>query len=548
MPKIPTYDALQVRDQALPQVYQSEARADLIPALGNGRMLSKAGEAIGNLANSMDKMRETEDATAVFQAETLARDKYIQFQAEARKRQGINADGLVKDTEKFWEEQAQGANLTSDRQRELFIKRLTPLRQSSVESMGAFEFNQKESALFEGAISSMNGAIRLASENPIDAKLKEQAQANIRQNIGFMAFKKGWTTDQQKDEKLKFTNSLHAATLYKLVDLDAKKAQEYISSLTSDEMDVGTRAKFEGMIQDGLVLRTAQDESDKYEVKVATGKMTEQDVLQDISARFEGKAEEAVKMEYKRRVADQDAMREKSQKAAADEAWQIFERTGSMSSIPPSLRNKMDGRDIRAIKHEAQAMADRAARAADGAKERKYPDTNWDTYIQLREKGLAGDLSPDDVRRNLDKLGKAEREGLLDIAGKAKDPAKLKEVQTIDSQIKASTATLNLKGSEAAIFEGKVRQRIDAEFQGKPTNSQQRQAIIDDMLMQGEVLSGSIFKNDPNYRKYEVYGTPEANKFMPKDKEIIDRFTKRHGKPPTDAELNAVKQNLTKGN
>lgn len=509
MPKIPTYDALQVRDQALPQVYQSDARADLIPALGNSRMLSKAGEAIGSLATAMDKQKDQEDATAVFQAETVARNNYLKFQAESRKRQGINANGLVGDTEKFWEEQAQGASLTSDRQRELFIKRLTPLRQSSVESMGAFEFNEKRAANLEGAKASMASAIDLAAANPLDAKIRQQALDNIRQNNSWIATTNGDTPEVQAQSMLTYTNTLHASVVQKLVDSDVKAAQAYMAEY-GDQMTTKTKLALDSQIQEGVVIRTAQDESDKYEAKVATGKMTEQDVLQDISARFEGKAEEAVKMEYKRRVADQDAMREKSQKAAADEAWQIFERTGSMSSIPPSLRNKMDGRDIRAIKHEAQAMADRAAAAN---KERKYPNTDWEVYGALRQKAFNGKLDVLMVNQNFPFLGAKERETLLDLATKKGNPNELKAIATIDQQVNAQTDSLKIKDDEKGKFRALIYKDLEDQqrSKGRELTFTERQERIDYWLTEGKI-PGALWGTSG--RRFELQGNENFGEFV----------------------------------
>jgi hypothetical protein len=512
MPKIPTYDALQVRDQALPQVYQSDARADLIPAIGNGRLLSKAGAAIGDLANSMDKMREQDDATAVFQAETVARNNYLKFQAEARKRQGINATGLTTDTEKFWEEQAQGASLTTDRQRELFIKRLTPLRMSSVESMGTFEFNEKRAANLEGAKASMASAIELAAANPLDPNIRRQALDTIRQNATWISATNGETPEAQAQNMLTYTNTLHASVVQKLVDTDVKAAQAYMAEY-GDQMTTKTKLVLDGQIQEGVVIRTAQDESDKYEAQVATGKMTEQDVLQDISARFEGKTEEAVKMEYKRRVADQDAMREKGQKAAADEAWKIFESTGRMSAIPPSLRAKMDGRDLRAIKHEAQAMSDRAARAAEGAGERKFPKTDWEVYGALRQKAFDGKLDMRLISQNFEFLGAKERETLIDLATNKKgNSGELKAIATIDQQVNAQTDALKIKDEDKGKFRALLYSDLEDQqrAKGRELTFTERQQRIDYWLTEGKI-PGTLWGTSG--RRFELQGNENFNDF-----------------------------------
>jgi hypothetical protein len=94
-------------------------------------------------------------------------------------------------------------------------------------------------------------------------------------------------------------------------------------------------------------------------------------------------------------------------------------------------------------------------------------------------------------------------------------------------------------------FDKAVTDAINIEQQrtGKQLNYEQRQQLIDRMMIQGEVDGSGFFSDRKTF--YEVAGTPDAVKFEPTvnktdRQQIIDRYTKKYGKAPTDAQVNRV--------
>jgi hypothetical protein len=70
----------------------------------------------------------------------------------------------------------------------------------------------------------------------------------------------------------------------------------------------------------------------------------------------------------------------------------------------------------------------------------------------------------------------------------------------------------------------------------------ERQAVIDRMLVSGEVSSGSMFKPDRDRQYYEVAGTPDAAQFVPSIDSIkpgtrtaIENALLKEGTEPTEA-------------
>ena len=65
---------------------------------------------------------------------------------------------------------------------------------------------------------------------------------------------------------------------------------------------------------------------------------------------------------------------------------------------------------------------------------------------------------------------------------------------------------------------------------------------MDGLLIKGSV-DGSGWFND-SQTLYEVYGTPDANKFLPEDPVLIKGFNQRKGRDPTSTELDAIKNKI----
>jgi hypothetical protein len=117
-------------------------------------------------------------------------------------------------------------------------------------------------------------------------------------------------------------------------------------------------------------------------------------------------------------------------------------------------------------------------------------------------------------------------------------------VRSLDTQVSASISSLNFDAEKKSVFKDRVSAEIDNLQQGtgKKLNAEERQKVIDKFLIEGEVLSGSIFKPDRNKRYFEVAGTGDAVKFsvneIPKpERQKIEAALTKNGKKVTDAEV-----------
>jgi hypothetical protein len=102
--------------------------------------------------------------------------------------------------------------------------------------------------------------------------------------------------------------------------------------------------------------------------------LSESQALAKARQSYTGEQQDEVVRRVKERYADIDMTRERAQSDAADKAWQIWSQNKTLSAIPTSLINAMDGRMRDALEKEDAAHAS-------GADIR----TDWSKFYDLRQ-------------------------------------------------------------------------------------------------------------------------------------------------------------------
>jgi hypothetical protein len=123
------------------------------------------------------------------------------------------------------------------------------------------------------------------------------------------------------------------------------------------------------------------------------------------------------------------------------------------------------------------------------------------------------------VREDLSKyqLSLQDRKSLAE----KKHPDKLDEALTLQQQLSSMHRQIGIDGKdmdeERGMFDMKISEavRVEQKEKGRRLNEDERQKIIDRMVISGEVLTGKFWLADPNKRYYQVYGTPEMQKWVP---------------------------------
>lgn len=540
MPRVPAADSAQVAPGGMPGVQQSSVVTPGLlaaphEAFGrNAQAVMKGGQEL--TANAL-AMQERENADKIFQAETEIKDAYLKFEAQARERRGEAAKGLTVDTDKWWLESRDKyrETLENDAQRRIFDQSVAKLSLASRSSMSEYEGVQRRESLRASATASINTSINFAAANANDPQAINIARNDITKRAAALSALDGKGEEWGKEFAAEKLTQLHTNVIQNLVDVNPAAAREYYTKFKS-EINGTAHDQVDKMLKTGGIKSTSQKFADSV---IAEG-IDEPTALKRARETFDGEEETAVVQEIKTRFAERAQIRERDQRTAADTAWGIFARAGRINAIPTNVLDAMDGKDLAALKKHALEVA--------GVE--KLPKTDWNRYYELRQMATSDPQAFQklDLRREFGSLGKSEREGLIDLQAKVKDPKEVKNAATLDAQLSNMHDQLGWGSSDKekkGVFDRVVMDAIDAEqrARGKELNYQERQQLIDRMIVEGKVVgSRPRFLPDRGGRFYEFANTPDAEKFEPKINDtdratITSRFEKRHGRKPTDAEI-----------
>jgi len=168
--------------------------------------------------------------------------------------------------------------------------------------------------------------------------------------------------------------------------------------------------------------------------------------------------------------------------------------------------------------------------------------TDWETYTQLRAMAATNPqkFGSTDLRSYFTKLGNTQREQLLDLQTKLKDPASQPKIASLTEQLSVAHNQLKLKGEDRGKFDSAVLQAIASETAEKKRDLtfDERDKIVKRMMLPTE--TGRWFGTD---KLYEVAGTSKEGKAVPKidddAKKLITQALKSEGIEPTDAAIRA---------
>jgi hypothetical protein len=575
--RVPEYEATQVEQRALPGARQSSiASPSLFGAAADQRM--EVGKGLLNagtgIANAAAVIQERENADMIFRAETALKDDYLKYEQSVRERRGQNAWGVTRETEDWFGEQAKrhSETLENDKQRYLFGQSLTKLRQSAMGSMASYESSERKRSIEESANASIVGSINMAAAGAAEWYLRPPGQmtsaeppravttigpdgtpvstastvevtatrdpmvglkSDIVKRVQVLANLNGWSPERKDFEEAKHLTNLHKQVLQVLADKDPAVAREYFDA-NKAEINGSEYDTINKVLKIGETRGTAQAWVDRLDPAQDEGL-----ALQAARIEFADKPElrDAVIAETKNRFHERRQLREAGQRDAADQAWKIYQQTRSMKAIPSSLVAAMDGKTV-------LAMQDYANNKTAGVGIKTDPTTYYDlrrlsvddpnTFRSLDLKQYINVLSPSDFQAFV-KLQTADESERLDAVTQQQQFTQVHNQMRWGSSDKAKKGAFD-KAASDAIYAEQVRR-------GKKLNQDERQAVIDKMLIQGEVGNTGVFENN-DMRYFEA--TPEQRKtFAPeisKDerKAIIDRIKALKGYTPSEEEITDI--------
>jgi hypothetical protein len=387
-----------------------------------GHAMQRAGGEIGRIA-----MEEAQKANQVRIDDGLT--QYVKaatdLEVEALQLQGRNAlerpDGKALPDE-YGEKankaaDAIEASLGNQMQREAFRQRVAQLQGQFHKKLTLHMVAAQKDYAREQRKATLDTAIYRGGVLWGDAEAVQQSADTIRVTVEQQLKDDGLAGDEKIREArmVEALTPLHSAVLNGMVDgnrLDM--ARDYYKQ-NSATMSLQARDNAMKVIEAGDFEARTQDQADSL---FARHKGNISAALAEARANLSGKEEDAVVTRLKTYDAERVALRERGQRDAADQAWQLVSQG---KRVPPSLLASMDGRDAIAVR---KVLTEGTPVKTDVGKWLEFTNLPPATLATLTPQQLMRDYRPyfsDADLRNADQMiqaakglrgGKPNQEGL----------------------------------------------------------------------------------------------------------------------------------------
>ena len=518
MPRVPTANCAQLQVQQLNPVRQQNVDVSSgARALGQG--IYQVGEAIDQIALREDRARAD-------QADAQITTEWLKWDAENRNKfRGQNTDGYEPAAQEWWSKAAEtyGKDL-NPRARQIASSSLMRKQGSALANVAQFVGSEKERFADDSASASITSTIQFGITTGDVAGAAEQ----VRGQVAAVGARKGWTTEQVQAEQLKNLSSLHLAQITKMAEQDPVKAQEYYQANKTEVM-----ASNQPRVEEVLRREVDNQFAAKFAAENATKPLAEQlsmaGEITDPERR--GKTLQQIKLNHAA-VKEAEAERER---AASDNAWQMV---GQGKRVPESILSQMNGRERVQLQDHLQTRAERLSKQGN-APVKTDPATLAKIYDMARD-------NPNEFRKIplvslTNAVGGSDLEQIARLQRDMGKPDKEKDVATTTQLM--GTYTGGWKPEKRAKFQSAAFDDL-ARFEqekGRPASFEEKRKVLDRLIIDGEVLSGSIFLPDPNKSYFEA--TPEERKrFAPAinsdERKLVRGALEAEGiKNPTEAQV-----------
>lgn len=517
MPQVPVYQP-QIRERALEGGFQRapDVSSDVMRA---GQALQQVGAAV----NDMD----LRDAKAkADQLDATITTEWMKWDAENRNKfRGSNVDGYEAAAQQWWKNAAETYGKDADpRTRSLASPALVRKQGTALANVLQFVGAEKERHADEAASASITSTIQFGVTSGDVAGAAEQ----VRGQVAAVGARKGWTTEQVQAEQLKNLSALHLAQITKLASQDADKAMAYYQGVKGE-----VAAQNQPRVEEVLKGESDNQFATKFAADNAALPLAEQlskaGEITDPQRR--AKTLQQVKLTH---AAVREAEAEK-ERQASDQAWQLV---GQGKRVPEAILSQMDGKGRVQLQEHLQARAERLTKQGN-APVKTDPTTLAKIYDMARDDPEAFRKIP--LVSLTNHVGGSDLEQIAKLQRDLSKPDKEKDVATTTQLL--GTYTGGWKPEKRAKFQSAAFDEL-ARFEkekGRPANFEEKRKVLDRLVLDGEVLSGSIFLPDPNKQYFEA--TAEERKrfaptITPDDRKLIRSALESEGvKNPSEAQV-----------
>ena len=334
-----------------------------------------------------------------------------------------------------------------------------------------------------------------------------------KKEANVLADKLGYEADSAQRQQLilKATNAIHGQAVQAAIDgqnLDNARdyLQRYGNEMTPETfqratkaLEIGTADKREQGLADGIWAETGGN--------IAAA-------LKIARERLSGKDEDQVVQRLKIFDSEKTTIIARAQGEAKDKAWRVYAETGDFKKVPATILAGMDGADLASLQRTAKADLEARTKGTE-------VKTDPNTYYQLTQEAMRNpdfkDPAKFDLRKYFDRLSPGDRNHFINLQRTIGTKNEAPEAVTTQQQISATIKQLGLKNETAGVFTAEANKALFAAQtqKGGKLDQAERQRVIDGLVLQGEVLTGSWYRPDPNMYRFEARARGEEGKFKP---------------------------------
>lgn len=364
-----------------------------------------------------------------------------------------------------------------------------------------------------------------------------------KKEAGLLADKLGYEADSAQRQQLilKATNSIHGQAIQAAIDgQNYDNARDYLqrygNEMTPETFRTATKA-----LEIGSSDAKEQTIADKIWAE-SGGNIAA--ALQKARTTLSGKEEDQVVARLKVFDSEKTTIVARAQAEAKDKAWRVYTETGDVKKVPASILAGMDGADLASLQRTAKADLDAKLKGTE-------VKTDPNTYYQLTQEAMRNpdfkDPTKFDLRKYFDRLSPGDRNHFINLQRTIGTKNEAPEAVTTQQQISATIKQLGLKDTQAGIFTAEANKALFAAQtqKGGKLDQAERQRVIDGLVLQGEVLTGSWYRPDPNMYRFEARARGEEGKFKPEftdaqRNKARDALIRNGVSSPTKAQIDAV--------
>lgn len=356
MPKVPVYDNFQVIPNTVPQV---QVRAPDVPdTVGaqlreQGQAAQRAGNVLNRVAldavTQANQVRVNDAMNQAVQAKLkLTYDQsegFVNLKGDAAL---TRPDGKSLDeeySEKYQKQLDQIAqSLGNDAQRRAFMadaSRLATQFRGSLTQHVAREFTEYQVGVQQGTIATARDQMALDWADP---EAVGQSIRAIKAATAEEGRLRGWSGKQVEAAIVDALSPGHATVIASAVDAgNLDYAKEYAKQV-NEELTPQARLQIKKALDEGEFETRTQNAADEIVAKYGADTSA---ALKAVREKYQGKEEDAIVQRIKAIDSEREALRERAQRNAADQAWRFVAQG---KTPPPSLMAALDGRDAVSIR------------------------------------------------------------------------------------------------------------------------------------------------------------------------------------------------------